>query len=133
MQMGTVYSIDLGIAIHGIVTALDPTVALGGRGEVEGLGQISNSSMAKLKQVGDDLGGTFAVALFNETDDAIGSDEVVGVAPIDLVIGRPVVDGVVEDEVLLDQDGEGVSQRARRGAGDVLELRARQTAIFCES
>lgn len=43
-----------------------------------------------------------------------------------------MLDGVVEEDLLLDKDGEDVSQFATRYAEGVLELWSRQAAFLCE-
>lgn len=76
--------------------------------EVKSMCKISNSCMSQLKQIGDDLPSTFAISFLNESNDAIGTGQVVGVPPVDLIEGGAgaIVGGVVTQDMLLDEDDE---------------------------
>lgn len=105
-----IYPIDLSPVLSIQVLAASKVHGIGfGGGEVEGLDEVADSSMAKLEQISHDLGSASAISFFDEGNDAVGAGEVVGVAPVDGVEGDVVVAGVVVDEVELDENSEGVA------------------------
>ena len=64
--------------------------------------------MAEGKQVGHDICGFLAEAVFDQFDNLAEADDGVGILPVDLIVGQGRIAAGVEDEVLLEEDDEAV-------------------------
>jgi hypothetical protein len=64
--------------------------------------------MTEGEQIGYDVAGLLAEAIFDTAHDLAEADECVRILPVDLVVGDRGVVGRMEDDVLLEQYGDAV-------------------------
>ena len=72
--------------------------------------------MAELQQIGNELSGSFTEAELNNVNDLSGSHQVVCAIPVNFVKGLRIATGGgrVKDQMLLNEDAQGVLDMARR-------------------
>lgn len=80
--------------------------------------------MTEGEEVGHDIGGFFSIAVLDQLGHFAEANKCVGVLPVDFVVGGGRIVAGMEDEVLLQQDGETVLDLPRvqvGGAGNDCE------------